>query len=196
MAIGIRQRATGTYKLWIGDLAGTINDANAIMYVKDNGSAYFGGSLTAGALIAQAVNNIVLATATVETGTFTTNGNSKAVTFSLSYSNNGTLPSPISSSNSATLRLDRSYNGGAWTQIATASCSGTTNSTYDAEFGVYRVTCTCGGSGSFTDTQTGTGTFNYRVRITNNSGQWPLMLQQGANWFNGNQALRVRSVEG
>jgi len=180
------------YLVWAGD--GTKDDANAIFYIKNNGAAYFGGSLSAGALVNEVKSELVSPTQTLETGIFGTNGTAKTVTFSTGYSNYGRYSSNIAGSNTGTLILERSYNAGGWVQVATAPISGNASSEYDSELGYWLVSTYAAGSGTFVDTLAGSGTFNYRVRLVNPTGYWPYML--GPPWQNGGQTTIVKSVEG
>lgn len=184
-----------TYVLWIGD--GAKNDQNAIMYVKTNGSGYFGGSLTAGSLVAEGINSNVNFNG-AETGVFNTNGAGKTVTFSVSYSNNGYITNgSLAGPTGATLILERSLNGGGWVHVATAYGSGSVNQTYDGEFNRYWTNVHCNGSGTFIDNTGGQPTFNYRIRVIDPI-RWPYVLTgpSGQQPRNGQQDTRVRSVEG
>lgn len=184
-----------TYLVWAGD--GAKNDTNAIFFIKKNGDSYFGGSLSAGPLVAEGRSTAVSFNP-VETGIFGTNGAAKTVTWGVSYNNSGYLDTGgLAGPTSATLLLERSLNGGGWVHIATANASGNLTQEYDGEFRRYSTNVTCGGGGTFVDYTGGQPTFNYRIRIID-SVRWPYMLSgpSGAQWSNGNQSTRVRSVEG
>lgn len=194
MATRIEMTASGPYLVWAGD--GTKNDNNAIFYIKSNGDAFFGGSLRAGQLVTSASSGLKgRSGVTIETGEFGTNGNPKVITFSTYYSNFGRFDTPITSTNTVNIVLERSYNGGSWTQLASASGGGATTSTYDSELGYYLVQAQAGASGNYTDNHTGTGTFNYRTRVISGTGQWPVTLGAGPNWSDGSQSTVIRSVE-
>lgn len=160
---------------WFGPVQSSFancTETNAVYYLKTNGSAYFGGTLSAGVLKNAAQSTQISASASVETGPFGTNGNQKVVVGSLTYGNNGTLATdPGSGSITATIVVEKSRNGGAWSQVATTNITGTRTST--PESGQFLVVWLLGGSVTYTDNTTGsTGTYNYRTRVTAASG-WP-----------------------
>lgn len=182
-----------TYLFWAGD--GTKNDANAIFYIKNNGSAYFGGSLTAGQLIASAESNQIGSAATISTGKFGTNGGSKTVYYSLNYRNIGMFNSSFGNgTNQATLNLYRSLSGGPFVFMQSHVVTGTYTSEYDGELMLYNINSNISGGGTFIDTSTHTGSFEYYTTITSASGQWPVTLG-GPPWSQGNQTLRISSSE-
>jgi hypothetical protein len=174
----------------------TCTEANATYYLKTNGSAYFGGSLAAGVLKNAARTTVISTTASVETGNFGTNGASKSVVVSFDYYNSGTIAGNVVGTHNgvattATVVLERSYNGGAWTNVTTLNATGTTTAVYDTETAQTSVVKTCAGSVTITDTYAGTLNFNYRVRVTAATGNWPITL----NGVQGTQSTGLVSVE-
>ena len=98
---------------WYGEKAGKVlgdgtpdysalGKVNAITYLGDDGSAYFGGSIIAGTLTTSKANPSTANNVTVDTGSFGSNGGQIAVVCSLSSSGTtgeisgrcGTLPTP------------------------------------------------------------------------------------------------------
>jgi len=74
---------------WYGPSQVNLNsctEANAVFYLKTNGAAYFGGSLSAGTLTTKAGTSSIDSTATAETSVFGSNGHQITVTLSYSYS--------------------------------------------------------------------------------------------------------------
>lgn len=182
---------------WYGpymDVASCSRSA-AIYYMTKTGAAYFGGSLSAGIFKNAAESTQFSTTASVETGAFGTNGNPKTVAVSFSYADGGTLPGNSVSTyrnraTSATVTIQRSYNGGAWTTINTFTATGTTTADYDTEFGQTQINVNCGGSITLTDSLAGTGSFNYKALLSN-AVNWPITFAG----HQGTQRLSVISTE-
>ncbi len=171
--------------------------SNATMWMDTTGSAYFGGSLSAGVLKNAAQSSAISTTASVETAVFGTNGAQKSVVLSLSYVNTGYLNGNVVGAHnnvatSATVKLYRSYAGGGWTEIATLNAAGNTTAEYDFEFNRTNIVKECGGSITYTDNQAGTGTFQYRATVVAATGNWPITLVGPAA---GTQRLSVVSTE-
>lgn len=180
-----------TYLFWAGD--GTKNDANSVFYIKNNGDAYFGGSLTAGDLVAQATNNTVSNTAYADTGKFGTGGSSRTITYSIAYNNAGTNTTSLPTSLSCTLTLYRSINGAAFTSVSTKTVTGTLTNEYDPEFHNYDIIASMSGSNSYTDSSVSGTTYDYKVGVSGASN-WPVTLISGGS-TTGIQSLVVKSVE-
>jgi hypothetical protein len=168
------------------------NEATAIWYLKTNGSAYFGGALSAGILKNAAQTTSLAADASVELE-FGTNGNPKVVV--VSYSATGLdfdSGSDVSANTgTATFVLERSLNsGGSWTQVgspgtATASVFCVSNG---GEPSLPAFSCGRVAVGSFTITDTNTtaiSNFRYRVRLT----------ARNLGWVPNSQALGFVSTE-
>lgn len=190
---------SGDLIFWYGPNIGSAacTKGNGTIWFDTGGGAYFGGTLSAGVRKNAAQSTQVSGVASVETGQFGTVGNPKVVTASLSYYNYFTTASNLGTSNtplSATLILERSYAGGAWTQVQSATVNGTrVFDGFEAGIG-YSYGFSLGGSFNFTDNLGGTGNFNYRVRVANASG-WPFTKPEGGIDASGSQTTSVVSVE-
>lgn len=110
--------------------------SNAIMWMDQNGNAYWGGSLSAGVLKNAAQTTVLTANPMITVGPFSTNGKTKVVT--VGYTANspaytqyypgrpesaGPPPAPTISQAPKNVTLQRSYAGGASTQVATIPVS-------------------------------------------------------------------------
>lgn len=151
-----------------GNLA-LCTEANAIQYLKTNGSAYFGGTLSAGILRNSVTGTLTASNAETILGPFGTNGGSKTVAYSYYFTHNVSLEGTASFTDppTATLVFERRISGGAWTTLGTHNITGST--TYFpgygwAEPGFYQAVLS--GSWTTTDTNTSTGNFEYRLRLT------------------------------
>jgi len=147
-------------------------EANATYYLKTNGSAYFGGTLSAGVLKNAAQTTDINTTASVTVGPFSTNGGTKTITLSYEYQKeyscaNGT--GSITGSRSITIVVEKSTNGGStWSTIATLTPSETLRSViYDPgdPGALDLVQYMVAGSTTATD-NTAAGTMLLRGRIT------------------------------
>ena len=141
------------YVMWAG--TGVKNDINAIFYIKRDGSAYFGGSLSAGILKTAVTNPSNDPHAQLVNGPFGSNGGQIAVVCSYSWgyiqSSRAHRYTAGSGTNSVTVNLYRTIGTGAETLVQTATFSGPTvieNST-DPDT---QSTCTQTIDGSFTYT--------------------------------------------
>lgn len=176
-AQGVGFGTTGQFLEWYGprpsggNLA-LCNQANAIYYLMTNGAAYFGGSLSAGVLRNSITGSDTTAGAEVLLGPFGTNGASKQVTLSYTFTymhtwaGTGGNFTPIDPP-TATIVLERQVGGGSWTLVATLNVTGFISyfaSLGDFEPGEYQATMN--GSTSYTDTNSSTSNFAYRARIT------------------------------
>ncbi len=113
----------------------------------------------------------------VETGSFGTNGRPKVVVVSLTYQNTGLSSVDPGPGNSiGTVKLERSYNGGVWTEINSDTITGTRSTEYDAESGKYIVNVNASAVFTTTDTFGGNDNFNYRAEIVGPTGAWPLII--------------------
>ena len=182
-----------------GNLA-LCSEATAISYLKTNGDAYFGGSLSAGALKTAITGTSLAADASVETARYGSNGGSIQVVLSYyvysettaSYGSQtewknaitnwgGTPPSGSgelfynfskSIAATASIALDRSVNGGAYSLgVTTLNVTGGTETLGGAsipETNSHQLTFTRTFSGSltYTDPQTIAQDRQYRSRIT------------------------------
>ena len=176
--------------------------ANAISYETVDGDAYFGGALTAGILRNSGQTSSLAADASVETGTFGSNGgviitgasyygfssyvksypatvqgrndfDADVATYTAASGDGGiTYSGSKSTPGTATVALDRSYNGGAYSQVSTLSVASGT-ATFDgtrpivgSDPGEATITASFGGSISYTDPNQNTGNRSYRARMT------------------------------
>jgi hypothetical protein len=146
-------------------------EANAISYLKTNGDAYFGGSLSAGVRKNAAQSTLTGADASVTLGEFTSIVGSRTVITSYNFSWSGehtTHGTAGSSTSTAALTLERSVNGGSsWTTVATFSY--TITRTWTASLGPTEpgtVTFSSSNSATTTDTTTVDGNMLYRLKLT------------------------------
>ena len=183
----------GDLVFWYGPNVGAAacTKANGTIWFDTAGSAYFGGTLSAGVLKNAARSTAISASAFVEVGPFSTNGGQKVVNWGMSYVNGGLQPTnPGSGSTSGTLVLERSLNGGtSWTTVSSLPITGNRTSTNEGG-GNYRVDIEASASGTFTDNNASTSNFMYRVRITGASG-FPANISGNL----GEQSTYVISVE-
>ncbi len=82
--IGVGFGSSGQFVEWFGPTVpvASMTEANAISYLKTNGDAYFGGSLSAGTLVNEATSSALSPFDEVIIGPFGTNGNAKQVVIS------------------------------------------------------------------------------------------------------------------
>ncbi len=109
---GVGFGSTGQFIEWFGPVQSSFTsctEANATYYLKTNGSAYFGGSLSAGVLKNSVQTTSQAYDASVTTGTFGSNGKSRVVTvgYQASSSTNITGSCPTPYTPYATIRLYR-----------------------------------------------------------------------------------------
>lgn len=148
--------------------------SNAITYKTVDGSAYFGGSLTAGILKNGVANskttNYTSGEVAVEIGTFGTNGDPKRVVVSwdLNASSQSTSSCPTSPTEpSMSFRLERSLDSGAsWQLLTTGTLNGSTSTEFDDGEGKCFINETVNDSLTFTDNSSMTVDFMYRVVVT------------------------------
>lgn len=161
---------TSQFFLWFGPNSyspATAVEAAAIVYLKTNGDAYFGGSLNAGAFKNAARTTSTTGTGlTVETGTFGSNGNPRLYVASISSQLSLLVDTAgsFSGSPSAQIAIDK-YSGGVWTQLATVTLAGT----YPLGPGPFvngdNALAEVSGSVTFTDNSGGLSVENLRARI-------------------------------
>ena len=162
-----------------------------------NGHVYTGGSFSAGVLRQAAQSTQFSTTATVDTGSFTTNGRNRAVASSLSYENSGRTQTSLGAdvALTATVVVERSRdNGATWAEITRFNASGQrTFVIFEPGVG-YTYQFVMNGSSTYTDTTGGTANVNYRLRIIAASGPWPYNFGSGATPL-GRQSLAIVSTE-
>lgn len=171
---GAQFGSTSQFIEWYGpyfaDLA-NCTEANAIYYLKTNGSAYFGGTLNAGILRNSAQTTDLTSTASVLVGPFTTNGGTKTITVSYDYlytyrCNSST--GSISGTTTISIVLEKSTDGGTtWSTVTTLNPTEQQRTVVvDGEPGIPdRVTYRAAGSTTATD-NTAAGTMRLRARLT------------------------------
>lgn len=165
--------STGQFLEWYGPYFAALTsctEANAVYYLKTDGSAYFGGSLGAGILKNAAQTTSVIATAEVIVGPFTTNGGTKTIVLSYDYKyryNCNASTGGITGTGSATVVIERSFDGTTWTQIGTTTLTGSGNVIVDGD-PLVKDTVNWANSGSITvtDTSAASSTMRLRGRIT------------------------------
>lgn len=143
---------------WTGPSKGSINqcsEADAISYVRTDGSAYFGGTLSAGTLKNAVGTSSIDANASVSTGQLGSNGGSRIVVLSYSWiaSQQVNVPQEPSSGGGLAATVVLRRNG---QQVAVLNTTGTWNKTAafsQQEPGGYREEI--GGSLTYTDNSGG-----------------------------------------
>ena len=168
LMIGRGFGTSNQFFLWFGPdsyTKATATEAAAIVYFKTNGDAYFGGSLSAGVLKNGATSTTLSQTATVETGTFSSNGDPRVYTASIYYTETATVLSSGSFANNpqVTLNIEK-WNGSSWVLLASQTVVGT-KTPGTLAFGE-NATYTISGSFQFTDTSGGLSVLNLRTRLS------------------------------
>ena len=174
---------------WFGPVQSSFTsctEANATYYLKTNGSAYFGGSLSAGVLKNSVQTTSQAYDANVTTGTFGSNGKSRVITvgYQASSSTNITGQCPTPYTPYATIRLYRGTTAGG-TLLAEQTFNGSHSCSPGAgQFEPGSMIDGIGGSITYTD-NTGGSSASYFVQIV------------GRNIMTTNlaQSLGVTSVE-
>lgn len=174
--------SNATYIQWAG--SGTMNDTNAVFYIKKNGSAYFGGALVSGVINtsartqgAQLAGNAyqqtcILGPYTDISGTNTTvypgytyTYSTTANTTQIDCTGNGTVLT-------SNFKLERSIDGGAtWTTLSTG-LSGTMTMHARWESGVCTTTMNGGQGYTFADTFNSGGGHSRAYRLSFNTYNW------------------------
>jgi hypothetical protein len=192
---------------WYGPSKASLSlctETDAKFYKKIDGSAYFGGTLSAGVLTAGAQTTNTAQNASVTTGVFTTNGNTKSVVVSYSYvalagglsSGDITATQQINSAGTPqmTLVLERSngVSGSSWTLLQTYNVTGTFfYEEGNVSFGEpYNARADAFLSSTFPDNSSGyVGQMQYRVRLTASNGLTP------TSHLDVNQLISIQSSE-
>lgn len=168
---GVGFGTQGQFIEWFGPrrAINQCNEATAIQYLKTNGDAYFGGSLTAGTIRNSGRSTDTAANAALELGPFGSEGNNRTViaTFGFSHSGTHTTSASGSGSTTASVRLERSTNNGSsWSTLT--NFSATINGSWQPSFGPGepgQVNVSGGATITFTDTFNTTGNLMYRLRL-------------------------------
>ena len=166
--------SAGQFIEWYGpyfaDLA-SCTEANGTYWLKTNGSAYFGGSLSAGVLKNAAQTTSVASNAEVIVGPFLTNGGVKSITLGYSYGLNyfcDGLSGSISGSGSAQITLEKSIANGAWTTVTTLNAGDVVRQVNSSggEPGIPdQVIYEIGGATTSSDNQAATSNMRLRARV-------------------------------
>jgi hypothetical protein len=156
---------------WVGPAVGSLSlctEANATSYLKVDGSAYFGGTLSAGVLKSSATTSSTSVAAEIINGPYGSNGGTIQVI--LSYIFTGTRSFAEAGFNSgsgpisATVQLYRKIGAGSETLVATLNVAGLW--TWEKEEGTRYETEQMGGSLTYTDTAATAQDRTYRAVIT------------------------------
>ncbi|WP_313642157.1 host specificity factor TipJ family phage tail protein [Stenotrophomonas sp.] len=211
LVLGINFGASSNLCFWYGPNVGAASctKSNGTIWFDNSGSAYFGGSLSAGILKNSSQTTVLTANPTISVGPFTTNGKSKTVTVGysavgpelISYypgrnESSGPPPVPANDSPATSLALSRRYAGGSLAVISSTSISHSTwllNSTYipkdaldpNLPNGGWQQRYYFISSASITYTDTLVGTENFEYTATAGSGSFQRIQQN----------LSVTSVE-
>jgi hypothetical protein len=138
-------------------------EANAISYLKTNGDAYFGGSLTAGTLRNATTGTGILSNASATLGPFGSNGGSRVVVLSYYFEANASIttscPTPDPPYGTIDLYKGTDATGTHLTTLTMGPGS------YECTGGIVGdpgfINATLSGSTTVTDTSGGTGPINY-----------------------------------
>lgn len=174
----------------------TCTESNAIYYLKTNGSAYFGGTLSAGVIRNATQTTVVSPSASTELGPFGSNGGTRTVVASLTFQVNYIITNTVSYSGSttATTVVER-WNGSSWVQIGSFNSTGNvvvaTNGNGPSEPGNIRIEM--GGSVTISDNSGGTSGIRLRARITSWTDH---SISSTVQSFTNSQTLALISTEG
>ena len=169
-----------------------MKESNAITYLKTNGDAYFGGSLSAGVLKNAAqtsvINSYVVDSNPIEIGPFNTNGNAKSVVISwvLKGSSVESGSCGVYGDPSFGWSLERRIGVGAWSIVVSGTFNG--NTVGNPESGDCIVTEDASESYTYTESSTSVDNFSYRVKVN-------LYSRHHANNKIGSQRLSLISTE-
>jgi hypothetical protein len=150
------------------------SEANAISFLKTNGDAYFGGSLSAGTLTNRTTSSATAANAQASLGPFGSNGNPKTVTLSYTYlgeqatSTSCPVPLPVPE---ATLQLYKGPQGDTAQLVASLSVSGTTTCVDGAPGEPGRFVQSMSGSTTWTDNSAALLGYEFWARIVTRDTQ-------------------------
>lgn len=179
---------------WFGPKLASLascTESNAISYLKTDGSAYFGGSLSAGTLSNSASSSSEAPNTQIALGPFGSNGGAKVLTLSYSFdiSTDGNTSCPTSPNPSATVVLYKGAEGDTSTPIATMNLTGTTRCSTSASDAYFQQTIS--GSTTYTDNDPALTGLKYWAKLTARtndtvSGPFPPTITQ---------RLTIQSVE-
>ena len=153
------------YLMWFG--FGAKTDANALFFLKRDGSGHFDGSLSAGVLKTAITNPAYDPAAQVIDGPFGSDGGAINIVCSLSWrfdrASRGHTYTGGSGSNAVTIRLYRTIGAGAEELVQSATFSGSTSIANSSDPDT-QSTCAQAIDGSFTYTDTAASTQNRSYR--------------------------------
>jgi len=143
-----------------------------------NGNEYFGGSVTTGQLINGGDSTLISLEPSLPVGPFTTNGNPKQVSYSVYWRGRSTIDGYCPTNNftpSCTLILERSIDGGGWSQLQSHAVTGeiTMTELFEPELSqdpsgrLCNVVETTQAAFTYTDADASLGTFSYRLKVLN-----------------------------
>jgi predicted phage tail protein len=159
---------------WYGPDVGDISnctEANATTYRKIDGSAYYGGALSAGILKTGVTNPdknfYIVNSYPVEIGPYSHNGNPKNIVVSFTLSASYSSTSQVSNPTQPSLgwRLERRIGNGVWATVSSGTFHGITTVSYNAELRRYTTEEWCGSSSTFIDNYSGDDDLSYRVKV-------------------------------
>lgn len=170
---GVGFGTAGQFIEWFGAVRAinTCSEANAISYLKTNGSAYFGGSLSAGVLKTSGATSDTSATAQISIGPFGSNGNPISVVLSYTEQAFGTVAGSLQNQSwpiSATVTLYRKIGTGSEAAVATLNVSGSaaTGAQYNDGGSKCDYSQSMSASTTYTDNAGGALDRTYRAQIT------------------------------
>lgn len=185
---GVGFGSTNQFIEWFGPkmAISSCTESNAIQYLRTDGSAYFGGSLSAGTL-KTSVSDPGLGSTQVIDGPFGTNGGPINVVASYNYtfnfsSDNYTFNAG-SGTTAITLTLYRKIGTGSEVQVAQQSFTGSLSIDNDPTAGEFSfLSIAIGGSITYTDTAGGTQDRTYRLASSNGTTQsWTTNPKSGGS---------------
>lgn len=195
---GIAFGSSNQFIEWFGPKLASFSqctEANAITYIKRDGSAYFGGSLSAGTLKNAARTTGIGSFEVIELGPFGSNGGTRTVVLSYNYLYAWQITNALSYSGtpSAQIVLERANGAGGWTTLSTLNVTGSVEG-FDGygQFEPGYIRIEMGGSTTFTDTS-GSLNVTYRGRMV--SRTIPSVFSNGTGFPTITQSVGVISTE-
>lgn len=169
MVIGLGFGTSNQFLLWFGPTRSNVNqcsEANAIFYLRKDGAAYFGGSLSAGVLRNAGQTTNTAPNAEITVGPFGSNG--KPITVAWSYSWNAQVSGNGAGFNpTATVRLYRRVGSGAETLVQEQHLTGSHEVLQGGMFSAQWM----GGSWTLTDNLGTTQNRTYRAVIVSRTAE-------------------------
>ncbi|WP_239510848.1 host specificity factor TipJ family phage tail protein [Stenotrophomonas maltophilia] len=162
--------ASGDLMMWIGvgSNPATASKANGLFWIDNQGNAYFGGSLSGGALKNAQRNTSTNGNAEIIVGPFSTLGRAKNVVVSYDMTKTDTANTGrwtgVSGPVDATIAIYRKVGAGAEQFITNLNVTGSYE-VLNEQGGPSKLTSRMAGSHTFTDNTPGTEQFTYRAVI-------------------------------